>query len=294
MIFEVTKEELFQAKLPFLIFIPENDAIKASIRFSYREPISVRIESVIGRAKISIRESFMDWFYYGFPKNQMKSAVEYYGKETVQITDINGQKNAIFSGPDYLGRSSSTIFIQGTMLEFRYEAGMEDVALNLIKHMKNAEERNINFIDCSFLCNYPLNLDWFENERIGRLSWKKSTGENLWNYLPDSTGEMKGIHKITIFKNISNEYMWIDISKKNSGIKNLRYRFSRDGNIFKSMKTIDRSFFGSISDIGPYLFQREDDRFVYTVTIPRMKEFENNYGNFFSYMENLNFNPFLP
>ena len=294
MIFDESKEQLIQAKIPFTIFIPENEEIKSSIRFSYNEPISVRIELGSDRERISIKESFMDWFYYGFPKNHMKSSVEYYGKETVQIMDINGEKNVIFSGPDYLGRSSSTVFINGTMLEFRYEEGMEDIALNVIRAMRTYSDGAINFIDSSFLCNYPSYSKWFENERIGRLSWKKLSGVGLWNYFPDSTGEFQLLHRITIFKNRLNEFMWIDVSRKNSGIKNLRYRFSRGGNIFKLMKVENNSFYGSISDIGPYLFQKEDEKFVYTVSVPRMKEFENNCQNFFSHMENLNFNPFLP
>ena len=294
MIFDESKEQLIQAKIPFTIFIPENEEIKSSIRFSYNEPISVRIELGSDRERISIKESFMDWFYYGFPKNHMKSSVEYYGKETVQIMDINGEKNVIFSGPDYLGRSSSTVFINGTMLEFRYEEGMEDIALNVIRAMRTYSDGAINFIDSSFLCNYPSYSKWFENERIGRLSWKKLSGVGLWNYFPDSTGEFQLLHRITIFKNRLNEFMWVDVSRKNSGIKNLRYRFSRGGNIFKLMKTKDNSFYGAISDIGPYLFQNEDEKFVYTVTVPRMKEFEKNCQNFFSHMENLNFSPFLP
>jgi hypothetical protein len=294
MIFEESKEELFQAKIPFPIFIPENEEIKSSIRFSYNEPISVRIEVGSDRERISIKESFMDWFYYGFPKNHMKSSVEYYGKETVQIMDINGEKSVIFSGPDYLGRSSSTAFFNGTMLEFRYEEGMEDAALNVIRDIRTHSVGAINFIDSSFLCNYHSNFQWFENERIGRLSWKKIWGEGLWNYFPDSTGEFQHLHKITIFRNRLNEFMWVDVSRKNSDIKNLRYRFSRGGNIFKLMKNKDNSFYGAISDIGPYLFQNEDEKFVYTVTVPRMKEFEKNCQNFFSHMENLNFSPFLP
>ena len=294
MIFDESKEQLIQAKIPFTIFIPENEEIKSSIRFSYNEPISVRIELGSDRERISIKESFMDWFYYGFPKNHMKSSVEYYGKETVQIMDINGEKNVIFSGPDYLGRSSSTVFINGTMLEFRYEEGMEDIALNVIRAMRTYSDGAINFIDSSFLCSYPSYSKWFENERIGRLSWKKLSGVGLWNYFPDSTGEFQLLHRITIFKNRLNEFMWVDVSRKNSGIKNLRYRFSRGGNIFKLMKTKDNSFYGAISDIGPYLFQNEDEKFVYTVTVPRMKEFEKNCQNFFSHMENLNFSPFLP
>ena len=284
MIFDESKEQLIQAKIPFTIFIPENEEIKSSIRFSYNEPISVRIELGSDRERISIKESFMDWFYYGFPKNHMKSSVEYYGKETVQIMDINGEKNVIFSGPDYLGRSSSTVFINGTMLEFRYEEGMEDIALNVIRAMRTYSDGAINFIDSSFLCNYPSYSKWFENERIGRLSWKKLSGVGLWNYFPDSTGEFQLLHRITIFKNRLNEFMWIDVSRKNSGIKNLRYRFSRGGNIFKLMKVENNSFYGSISDIGPYLFQKEDEKFVYTVSVPRMKEFENNCQNFFSHM----------
>ena len=77
MIFEENKEQLLQAKLPFTISVPENEEFKASIRFSYNEPISVRIEIGTGKGRMSIKESFMDWFYYGFPKNHMKSAVEY-------------------------------------------------------------------------------------------------------------------------------------------------------------------------------------------------------------------------
>lgn len=294
MIFEENKEQLLQAKLPFTISVPENEEFKASIRFSYNEPISVRIEIGPGKGRMSIKESFMDWFYYGFPKNHMKSAVEYYGHETIEKIVLNGETHLVFSGPDYIGRSSSTVFIRGTMIELRYEQGMENLSLNMIKNMRMNEVKDMNFIDCSFLCNYRSESKWFENERVGRLSWKRISGDSLWNYYPDSTGELHGLHKITIYRNSLSEFLWIDVSRKNSGIKNLRYRFSRGGNIFKLVKNENNSFFGALSDNGPYLYQKEDDRFVYTVTIPRMKEFDEDRQNFFSYMENLNFSSFLP
>lgn len=294
MIFEEDRGQLKEAGLPFNVFVPDDGNYSSYVRYSYTRPTSLKLVMETEYGQIRIKEYFMDWFYYGFPKNQMKSAVDYYGMESIRNVKFQGVSHLMFSGLDYKGNFTSTIFIGGTLLEFRHSSELGALPGKILQGLKQINKVSNSFMDSSFICNYWTGDSWFENNRIASLKWRKLSGESLFDYKPDSVGSLERMHKISILKNNNGEFLWVDISRKNTGIKNLRYRFSRGGNIFKITKSSGSSFFGSISEYGPYLYQTEDQNFVYTVTVPRMDEFVADIGNFHTSMENLNLSSFLP
>ncbi len=294
MIFDIELEDLKRIYLPFVCFLPPEEIDKISVRYSYITPVSVKIQFTHDNNRFIMKQYFMDWFYYGFPKNQLRSAVDFYGDMNRNVISKNGMKYEAYSGPDYRGLNCSTTFIYGTCIEMNHPPGEMKSAIFILEHMEPINFRKLNFLESSFYANYKGPLSWFEEERIARLFWRKTDDLHIWDYSGDATGLMKNTHRITILRNTLNEYMWIDVAAKGTGIKNLRYNLSREGNIFTLSKRTENEFYGSVSPEGPFIMQRESQKFYFTVSLPRPIGGTDTVEDNWSHIENLNLDEFLP
>jgi hypothetical protein len=290
---EITEEELLTETIPFnLVLFKGYDST-----FTIRDPAD-RHTTVIQRFRhegleISVKSFFMDWFYYGFPKNMMKTASDYFSDAQPFELNFEGNRYNAFFGDDYRNRKTICAYIDGICIEVRVEKGDPELAKNIFKNAKKVKTTNLmSFMERSFYATYRGPYTWFEDERIGRLSWKPLEAENIGEFSPDSVGNLPGLHKLSIFVNKRNEYLWLDVAVRGKGLRNLSYRFNFSGSIFKERVKMNRWRVGILSQHGPAIMVMENPFFRYIMSLPNIEP-----GDLWKYvdiMENLNIDPFMP
>ncbi len=293
MIRDISKQDLLKEKLPFNPVIFEGE----DVSFSIREPTD-RHTTLIQKfshdgMEISVKSFFMDWFYYGFPKNMMKTASDYFSAaEEFEVT-LEGKKYIAFSGEDYRNRKTICTYIDGTCLEVRVDKGDPSMAGEIFKKAKNFKiDLPVSFRERSFYAQHRGPYSWFEDERIGRLSWRDLESEKIGQFSPDSMGILPGLHKISIFVNERNEYLWLDVAARGKGLRNLSYRFNFSGTVFREHLKMNRWRVGILSQHGPAIMVMENPFFRYILSLPSIEP-----GDLWKYvdiMENLNIDPFMP
>jgi hypothetical protein len=216
----------------------------------------------------------MDWFYYGFPKNQMISVGDFYGTVERHKLILNDETYPLFTGKDYTGKMSSCVFIEGTCLEIRHPETQIGEVINFLEHM-NAVSRpeNTPFFTRSFYSNPPGTVFWFEEERLSRMKWTEGKNFNFEDYELDSSGRLSDIQKMLVFVNKRNDYIFVDVSLAGTGVRNLRYNFFGETSVFVEKERDENSIIGTLSDVGPILGQFRIKNHYVTVTIPRIDNF---------------------
>ncbi len=273
MLFSLTKKELERVRLPFNTFVPDISDIEYSLRLSYYRHPTLVFE--LPQTRIRVKEFFMDWFYYGFPKNQMISANDFYDHTEHSYIERYGEKYPLFTGKDYTGSNSSCVFLEGTCMEIRHE---ESQLSDVVQFLENSRilsySQDVRYYDRSFYSNLKAMVFWFEEERMNRLEWTSCAGDFTNNYSIDSVGKFKDIQTLIILKNVKTDYMFVDISKQNTGVKNLKYNVSRNNSILCEKIITENSIIGSLSEHGPIIGQFSEKDSIITITIPRIKDFE--------------------
>ena len=293
MIREITEEELLTETIPFnLVLFKGYDST-----FTIRDPAD-RHTTVIQRFRhegleISVKSFFMDWFYYGFPKNMMKTASDYFSDAEAFELNLEGNRYNAFFGDDYRNRKTICAYIDGTCIEVRVEKGDPEPVKNIFKNAKKVKTTSLtSFRERSFYATFRGPYTWFEDERIGRLSWKPLEAEKIGEFSPDSVGNLPGLHKLSIFVNKRNEYLWLDVAVRGKGLRNLSYRFNFSGSVFKERVKMNRWRVGILSQHGPAIMVMENPFFRYIMSLPNIEP-----GDLWKYvdiMENLNIDPFMP
>ncbi len=293
MITEIDKKSIEGLSLPFdpvLFDIPDS---KFTLREDPNRHTTLLQSFKIDNSEVSVKSFFMDWFYYGFPKNMMKTASEYFSNGRAIQLEFSGRVYNCFIGEDYKGRSSACIFLNGTCLEFRSSFLDEKLLHNLFSRAEQKLiSRGTRFHEKSFYATHMGPYSWFEDERIGRLSWKDSGLYSIGEFDSDSTGILPGLHKISIFKNKHNEYLWLDVAAKAKGVRNLSYRFNFRGNLFTENLKMNSWRVAILSQNGPALMVKETPFFRHIMALPAIEP-----GDLWKYVdiiENLNFDPFMP
>ena len=273
MIFEISEQELKSLVLPFNVYLPEKRHDKITLRMSYYRHPTLKIW--FPEEQITIKEFFMDWFYYGFPKNHMKSSNEYFGKETIQEIEIDGIKRTLFTGIDYENSYSSCLFLNGTCLEIRHNrSSLEDV-IEIIKTLKEVNSsKKSNFLSRSFYANPPGEVFWFEETRISRIKWKTINDQSIFDSRSFDLGFLNNDQKLIIFENSQGDYVFIDMSKNTKLVKNLRYSFKGTAPIFVKVERGRDYIMGIISEFGPMVYQFFQKDFSLTITVPSVKSFD--------------------
>lgn len=273
MLFTLNEKDVREVQLPFTTFVEKGTIDKFTLRLSYYRHPTLVFE--IPHSAVRVKEFFMDWFYYGFPKSQMISAGDFY--EPVEYTKvaIKDQMYPLFTGKDYSGSMSSCIFVEGTCLEIRHPKNRINDVIRLLEHMNPLSTAlSSAFYKRSFYCNAPGTVFWFEEERMNRLKWSERENLDIGEYKLDSYGELHNVQKVLIFRNLHNDYAVLDVSVTGTGIKNLKYNFFGENTMFAESERGEDFVLGTLSDIGPVLGQFKVKNQYATVTIPRVKDFK--------------------
>ena len=258
-----------QEKTPFLIHLPEELEVRNS---TYREPgrkwATLRFECTIGNEKLRVKEFFLDWFYPGFPKSLMDSFVSSYSiLNSTATTD-----SVIFYGKNYKGKEASSSFSLGTQIEIEGETNLNVRKLteSLIAPYISARFKNYPFYKRSFLANNG-KPEWFEEERIGKLSWNPPSKKFCeGNLCMDSVGvfrrDNKTIHAIFV---LSEDYyrkaVWIDIGNPGASTEHVAYEFRKGGNFFDLFEEGETKF-GFRRNDGPAIIQFEQEGSIVTIS----------------------------
>lgn len=270
--FNLSEKEIKNVHLPFVVFGIENWVHTYSLRLSYYRHPTVVFE--IPEKSIHIKEFFMDWFYYGFPKNQMISVSSFYGAVKRRKLILNDETYPLFTGKDYTGKMSSCVFIEGTCLEIRHPETQISELVNFLEHMYAVSRpENKPFFKKSFYCNPPGTVFWFEEERMSRLKWAGGKDFDFEDYELDSSGHLDDIQKMLVFVNNRNDYIFVDVSSADTMLRNLRYNFFGETPVFVEKERDENSIIGTLSDVGPILGQFRIKNYYVTVTIPRIDNF---------------------
>lgn len=273
MLFTLNEEELKEVNLPFTTFVERGSIDTFSLRLSFFRHPTLAFE--ILDTGIRVKEFFMDWFYYGFPKSQMISAGDFYGTVEHRKVTVRGQVYPLFTGKDYSGSMSSCIFVEGTCLEIRHPLNEINDVIHFLEHMNPLSTPFVSaFYRRSFYCNAPSTVFWFEEERINRLKWAEGEKLVIGDCKLDSCGTLDGVQKVLIFRTPHNNYAVLDTCVTGTGIKNLKYNFFGENTMFAESERGEGFVIGTLSDIGPVLGQfRIKNRYV-TVTMPGAKDFK--------------------
>ena len=246
--------------LGFQQFLPSSQYIisNLSVRHDDSKWPTLRFE-FSGEVSGRIKEFFLDWFYYGFPKNMMSSLVDSYSEVHV----ISGNPD-FFYGRDYKGMTSATAFINGTCLEVEFFTGEDKGIKRFMSSLRRVGDLHISEPECRF---HRLGFhasghtgEWFEDMRIARLSWDSLySGITIGsNYLQgSSTGVFhdKGrtVHRYSIFQEGCFERaVTLDLWDRFSDIEFLGYKLRSGGNMLKRAgRTVDGSPILSLTGSGP-------------------------------------------
>ncbi len=273
MLFTLNEKDVTEVQLPFTTFVERSIIDIFTLRLSYYRHPTLAFE--IPDSGIRVKEFFMDWFYYGFPKSQMLSASDFFGTVERGKVKRKGETYPLFTGMDYSGSISSCIFVEGTCLEIRHPKGKMDDVISFLEHMNPLSRPFLSaFYARSFYCNAPGTVFWFEEERMNRMKWSQRENLGIGEYKLDSVGAFHNVQKILIFRNLHNDYAVLDVSVTGTGVKNLKYDFFRENTMFTESEHGEDFVLGTLSDIGPVLGQFKVKNQYVTVTIPRVKDFK--------------------
>ena len=271
------REDLNDIQLPFVTILPEN-ASNISIRTHSEKWGTLRFEVEINNQIIRVKEFFMDWFYPSFPKSLLKTFSLPYSQISVRTIMVNGVTYPVFFGVDYSGAVAASVWIFGTTLEIRSmpnsEQNFTDLIMNILSHIQIGKfpERS-DFISRSYYAGKKRKYFWFEEERIGRMSWEVSTNFIEGNFLKKfhnvSIGTFNGIHKIMVFSSEDmNREIWVDLFKIGGSLKNGFYHLDEDNmGILQEHHETDQFRIFSVSNYGPWLLRKVYPDIIATVGV---------------------------
>ncbi len=278
MIEEISPHDFNDFKLPFEPYLFPYEDSKIFLRKDDARHITVVQNFSYENINFSAKEFFMDWYYYGFPKNLMKNSSETYSNIWRNHVEINGKNYPIFYGKDYRDRFAASISSGGVTVELRSNSDFSEMLNDIFRNFKirNSDKR---FYELSHYIKRD-SWRWFEEERIGRMSWSPMNNVRIGDYYGDSHGNFNNIHEIEIYRNIYGDYLWLDYALKNTGLKNLYYRFNGHGNLFSEITRINDWNVFLASEFGPAILRYENEKKVFVVSLPFVE-----FGDVWKYMD---------
>ena len=272
------RDDLNNITLPFATILPDLELSNISIRVDSEKWDTLRFEVETNNQRIRIKEFFMDGFYPSFPKSLLKTFSLPYAPLSISSIMLNGITYPVFFGVDYSGAMAASTWISGTILEIRSmpDSGQNfiDTTMNILSQLQIGKfpERK-DFISRSYYAGKKRKYSWFEEERIGRMSWGSSGNSLSGNFLKKfnciSTGTFNGIHKIIILstENLNSE-IWIDLFRVGASLKNGFYHFDEDNmGILNENQGIDQFRIFSGSKFGPWLLRKVYPNIIATVGV---------------------------
>ena len=270
------RDDLNNITLPFATILPDLELSNISIRVDSEKWDTLRFEVETNNQRIRIKEFFMDWFYPSFPKSLLKTFSLPYAPLSISSIMLNGITYPVFFGVDYSGAMAASTWISGTILEIRSmpDSGQNfiDTTMNILSHLQigKSPERK-DFISRSYYAGKKRKYSWFEEERIGRMSWGSSENSLCGNFFKKfnciSSGTFNGIHKIKVFtsEDMRGE-IWIDLFKIVASLKNGFYHFDEDNmGILQEHHGKDQFRIFSVSNFGPWLLRKVYPDIIATV-----------------------------
>jgi hypothetical protein len=270
------RDDLNNIPLPFATILPDLVLSNISLRTDSEKWDTLRFEVEANNQRIRIKEFFMDWFYPSFPKSLLKTFSLPYEPLSIRSITVNGITYPVFFGMDYSGAIAASTWISGTTLEIRSmpDSGQNfiDMTMNILSQLQIGKfpERK-DFISRSYYAGKKRKYSWFEEERIGRMSWGSSENSLCGNFFKKfnciSSGTFNGIHKIKVFtsEDMRGE-IWIDLFKIVASLKNGFYHFDEDNmGILQEHHGKDQFRIFSVSNFGPWLLRKVYPDIIATV-----------------------------
>jgi hypothetical protein len=266
---EVEKLKELQDSARFLFFTPKNIEITdISFRNEGRKWSTLRFVCDVGGERARVKEFFLDWFYSGFPKSLMQSFVSSYSPVEMK----NRGEGVSFFGRNYKNKDASSSFFLGTQVE------VEGDSMDTVKRVTDDlhapflidKFKHLSFVDRSFFARGG-KPEWFEEERITRMEWRKLEGETLGDSLrTDSEGVLRCdgnvAERIVI---ISEPYfrrvIWVDSAIPDSQVGNLFYELRESNGLF-IVRKMGHGIMADAGRMGPAIYQEKKDGNITTIT----------------------------
>lgn len=266
--------------IPFIPVVPrDNTASSISLRLDDEKWPTLRYFINYGSHRIRIKEFFMDWFFTGFPKALMSSFADAYSEVSLSISgDMH-----IYSGKNYAGRDSASVYYHGTTVEAQSSDSMahEEFVELFTTNMEALDEtfayvNGMQFHERSFFA-YGHHGQWYEDERIARLSWQPGVSRHV--VLPggeklDSSGfgvMNNGDHRqcIAIFQdNAYDGVLWLEAASVNSSIPYACYRLREGRGLYNEfMHPGDNTDALLMEPRGPQVIQFIDNSRIITAAL---------------------------
>ena len=230
--------------IPFIPVVPMDlRASSISLRIHDEKWPTLRYSIDYGNHRIRIKEFFMDWFFTGFPKALMSSFADAYSKVSFSASGAM----QIYSGKNYRNSDSASVYYHGTTIEAESSNSMkhEEFVELFTGSMAGLDEsfcqvNEMRFHERSFFASGH-HGQWYEDERIARLSWQSGTSERI--VLPDgenldssSFGKINnesGAHCIAIFQNNAFEdVLWLEAAPCATKIPHAYYKLRKGEGLF--------------------------------------------------------------
>lgn len=262
-------EELQKIESRFLFFIPKGlELYDLSYRNEAEKWSTLRFYTNYRGERLRVKEFFLDWFYTSFPKNLMKSFVDSYSNLSVYKEE--GFK--VFIGMDYKDILASSAFMLGTQVEIEGVNTETILEVNRLMHPLQNDDRfkEMPYHERSFFSRNK-SYNWFEEERIARMSWHKPHYPYSINGSIASSfgifsreGQTQGITLI-FNKDYFTKVIWLEISRLNEAVPHNYYILRREGNLYKFTE-FKGGIIGYIDESGPGIWQRLSGNYVVTVS----------------------------
>ena len=222
-----------------------HDALWPTIRYEFSGDLS-------GRAK----QFFMDWFYYGFPKNLMSSLVDSYSR-----VEVGMGRNLVYYGRDYRGIDAATTSVNGTHIEVEFFAGDrkdQEAFMNSLSAGSGDLQKvsGLRYHERGFH-TMGNSGQWYEDVRISRLRWvpMDDPQESFGNaFRGSSEGSLvqdgKTVQRYQVYQESNfRRVISVDVWKRDTTVEHVRYRLRKGGQFFdiqieKPALTLYKSSFG--------------------------------------------------
>ncbi|MGP6220211.1 hypothetical protein [Caldiplasma sukawensis] len=234
-----------------------------SIRKQENRHITVRFSIY----DVTVKYFFMDWFFFGFPKNMMRTSTESYGNFQCFEKNVCKINTNYFRGIDYHGAEAACFYIDDLCVEMHGNPENFEKVLNSLNIIRST---NSSFLVKSFYCHAkPESLEWFEEKNIAMLKWIKKT-DRQGDLIGDSQGTGKNM-MIKIFVNDLKSYFWFMRARKNEESTSI-YTFWKKGDIFRENFRLDEWEIYGISRNGPWISLRRNGEWIEYFSSPSGNE----------------------
>ena len=205
-----------------------HDALWPTVRYEFSGDLS-------GRAK----QFFMDWFYYGFPKNLMSSLVDSYSRVEARMG-----RSPVYYGRDYKGIDAATTSVNGTHIEVEFLAGDrqdQEAFMNSLcadsEDLQRVSELKYHERGFHTMGNPG---QWYEDLRISRLKWvpMDDPQESFGNaFRGSSEGSLvqdgKTVQRYRIYRESNfRRVISVDVWRRDTTVDHVRYRIRNGGQFF--------------------------------------------------------------